>query len=124
MVVVSYFVTVIPTAFILGFIWTSIVLIGFSHSIADVQKVSNYFLIISFIALIVGVLGIRYGINYVAKKTKLTKSDILKIIIWFSLIQIIMFLFNISKSSVIFWQLFVLVINCGAVILFTRKLVK
>ena len=62
MVVVSYFVTVIPTAFILGFIWTSIVLIGFSHSIADVQKVSNYFLIISF--LFNKCLEDIYGNNY------------------------------------------------------------
>lgn len=124
MVIVSYHVAVIPTGLILGAIWFAI-FIKSGQSVADIQSMnggisSNLY---TLVILIMGLLGIRYGVRYVARKSSFTKSDVSKIIIWFVIVDLLLLGFSLVRGTAITYYPFIsLVINCLAIFLFSKNL--
>lgn len=124
MVIASYYVAVIPTGIILGAIWFAI-FIKSGQSLADIQNtngdLSSY--LYPLVILVIGLLGIRYGVRHVARKSLLTESDVFKIIIWFIVVNLLLLGFSLIRGTAIaYYPLVSLVINCLAIFLFSKNL--
>jgi|SRR3989344_3388453 len=123
MIFVSYYVAIVLIMIPVSLIWF-FVFIGQGHSVADLLKMDGeYSFIFSFIILIIGLVGIRYGVRYVARKAIIGQKDIIKIIIWFAVIQIVLQLIYISHTSFmsLISSLIILVLNCFAIKFFFQK---
>lgn len=123
MIFVSYYLAIILVMIPVSLIWF-FVFIGQDHSVADLLKMEGgYSFIFSFITLIIGLLGIRYGVRYVARKAVIEQKDITKIIMWFASIQIVLQLIYISHASLISLvsSLIILIVNCFAIKSFFQK---
>lgn len=126
MVIASYFVVLIPASLILGTIRLA-VFIRSGQPLTNIQNINegifSYFYVL--IILIIGLLGIRYGIRYVARKSLLTKNDVSKIIIWFIIVDLILLLLSTFRGIAITYFPFVsLVINCLAIFFFSKNLIN
>lgn len=124
MVIASYYVAVIMTGLILGAIWFAI-FIKSGQSLSGIQNInrgaSSY--LYTLVILVMGLLGIRYGVRHVARKSLLTKRDISKIIVWFFVVDLLLLIFSLARGTAITYYPFVsLVINCLAIYMFSKSL--
>ncbi len=123
MIFVSYYVAIVLIMIPVSLIWF-FVFIGQGHSVADLLKMDGeYSFIFSFIILIIGLVGIRYGVRYVARKAIIEQKDVIKIIMWFAIVQVILQLIHISQASLLslISSLIILIVNCFAIKFFFQK---
>lgn len=123
MIFVSYYLAVILVMIPASLIWF-LVFLGQGHSVSDLVKMEGgYSFVFSLIVLIGGLFGIRYGVRYVARKANIGEKDITKIIVWFTIVQIVLQLMYISGTSFISLvsSLVILIVNCFAIKFFFRR---
>lgn len=124
MIFIFYFLAIFIVIIPLSIIWF-FVFLGQDHSITELVKTKGgYYSYIFLVAtLISGLIGIRYGVNYVSRKAIIARNDVAKIIVWFLIINIVLRIINISSLSTkpLLFFLVTLAINCFAIKFFFQK---
>lgn len=123
MVIVSYYAPVLIFGFILEAIFASIFLS--TSTLPGVTAPINPLItiVLPIITFFIALCGLYLGVRYVSKKAIISSKDIVKVITWFVVIQALVLLVTISKSSftLIIINIAELVINCLAIKYFFGK---
>lgn len=119
MVIVSYFVVLIPVTLILGAVWLML-FVNIDQSLA--QTLTYVYTLLTVLA---GLVGIRYGVRYISRKSIFNKSDVPKIIVGFGIMTLLIFGLNFTRGNEIsYYALIVLIINCLGISYFSNKVIS